>query len=247
MTQVEECAVWWAETRHGRQLAELLTPAEQHRAASIHGVGRQAFVAARALIRVVLADLQNEPPHSFAIVNQCRVCGSDQHGQPTLPGLDLFVSISHSGGQVGVALAPIAIGIDIEAITPQVHRETRRLVEYALTPAERRTWAALPPDRQAAAALAWWTRKESVLKGVGWGLAIAPALLHVTGPDDRPAVTEWAPAAMEMLGFELPVVHLYDLQPGPDHIGFVASVGGPVSITQHRADALLARVPSGTQ
>lgn len=239
MTSVPDCSVWWMDTVSDGRLTGLLAPAEQERAASLRGDSRQAFVTARALLRAALAERLGGSPRSFAVLNTCRVCGSHEHGQPSLPGLDLAVSISHSDGRVGVALASLAIGLDIEARHPRSAEEAARLVDVALTPAERRVWAALPPERRPAASVVWWSRKESVLKASGWGLAIAPDLLEVTGPTDHPAVTGWAPDAMDMLGYELPAVHLCELQPGPDHIGFLASVGGAVRVAEHSGELLL--------
>lgn len=246
------CSVWWVDLQDDPGLLSLLSPAERGRAASIgKWQARQRFVTARALLRAVLAERLRAPADSFVIRTTCRICGSTDHGRPELPDLGLTVSISHSDGTVGLAISGaridgghcgVPIGLDIERLTKWSHSDTALVANVALTSGERDSWKSMPQEDQVAAALNWWTRKEAVLKATGWGLVISPAMLQLTSPLDRPAVTWWAPEAVHLLGGVLPHVYLYDIRPGRQFVGALASLGAPVQIYQRAGGRLLAEV-----
>lgn len=244
--------MWWVDRRDDPRLIELLSTPERRRARALRHAGARArFVTARALLRAVLADRLHRPAPSFVIETRCRACGSREHGRPEVAGLGWSVSMSHSAGRIGVAIAPSdamngapeaaepVIGLDIESVTGRTAADAQALAELALTAAERRSWQDLPGEHRIAAALGWWTRKEAVLKATGWGLAIAPGLVEVTGPFDRPAVTAWAGEALSLLGGVLPRGHLYDVHPGGGWVGSLASIGAPVALTERTGERLL--------
>lgn len=243
-----ECAVWWANLHDDPRLMQVLTPAEKRRAESLRReLDRQRFITGRALLRAILAERLGRPAPSFAIMTTCRVCGSVEHGRPELPGLGLSASISHTGERVGVALAPsqlsddaeLAIGIDVEATAGRTETETEALAKLVLTTAEYETWRMLPQDSRGAVAIEWWTRKESILKATGWGLAIAPDLVEVAGPRDHLSTARWTPEAARFLG-DVPVAHLYQLDPGDGYVSSLASLNGAVTIGEEKGDRLLA-------
>src|SRR5690606_21175696 len=101
----------------------------------------------------------------------------------------LRLSWSHSGDRVVVAVTPgTEVGVDVERIVPHA-RET---AERVLREPERAVLAALPEPRRPAGFVRYWTRKEALLKATGDGLAVPPALLHVTAPDAPPRLLSWS-------------------------------------------------------
>lgn len=244
------CSVWWVDLQDDPALLTLLSPAERGRAASIgNWRARQRFVTARALLRALLAERFSAPADSYDIPTRCRVCGNTDHGKPELPGLGLSVSISHSAETVGLAISgggndgsqdAAPIGLDVEWLATWSRSETIHVAEVALTSTERDDWESMPQERQVAAALSWWTRKEAVLKATGWGMAISPAMLQLASPLNSPTVTWWAPEAVRLLGGVLPQVYLYDIRPGRQLAGSLASLGAPVQISHHSGGHVLA-------
>ncbi len=79
----------------------------------------------------------------------------------------LYLSISHSGDRVAVAVSDAPVGLDVEAWPPRRARDVTGLVEATIGAAERATW----PDGDAPAlALAFhrsWVLKEAWLKSRG--------------------------------------------------------------------------------
>ncbi|MDR1165090.1 MAG: 4'-phosphopantetheinyl transferase superfamily protein [Deltaproteobacteria bacterium] len=105
----------------------------------------------------------------------------DKHGKPFLKGAGPFFSLSHGGDLVALAIGPYPCGLDVELL----FREARfgLIKERTLTPAEISAWEK-QSERES---FFWrvWTRKESLLKALGTGLAIAPntfAVLPLEAP-----------------------------------------------------------------
>ncbi len=169
--------VWWARPldpdAHPRLVA-LLDDHERTRMDTFRRPSdRHRYLAAHALARLVLAAHLGTDPSRIAMDRTCR-CG-EQHGKPTLaaspesPGF----SLTHSGGLVGVALGPGAVGLDVEQ-----HRALAvdGLADHVLSDAERAT-----PPADEATFLATWTRKEALLKVTGDGLT-SPMTAITLGP-----------------------------------------------------------------
>lgn len=131
---------------------------------------RRAFIAAHLLLRQLLGRRLGCAPGEIAYGRQrCPVCGGPR-GRPVLdpPQPALHFSLSRSGDMVLVALAAVAVGVDIQRVSD---RETQKEVTPLLHPAEELEIAGAPAEEQTRTFTRIWTRKEAYLKGVGTGLA----------------------------------------------------------------------------
>src|SRR5947209_7493958 len=107
----DEIHIWFATLDGGPDRSALLSPDEQERAArfAIPRV-RQHFIAARAFLRMTLADCLGRDPAGLRF-------GYGSHGKPFFPDTDLCFNLSHSGGWAVLAVARgREVGIDIEQI-----------------------------------------------------------------------------------------------------------------------------------
>jgi 4'-phosphopantetheinyl transferase len=103
-------------------------------------------------------------------------------GKPELDGSPLCVSLAHSGQVAIVAVAEEReVGVDIERL--RAGTESWSLVSHALTQAERARLEALPRSRRSEAFLWMWAGKEALLKAVGIGLGLDPALIELDGAE----------------------------------------------------------------
>jgi 4'-phosphopantetheinyl transferase len=215
--------VWWAAPvapgdAHG--LVALLDRQERDRLDRFRRPADQArYLAAHALVRLVLADTVGASAAALAFDRTCR-CGA-QHGKPVLPGGPGF-SLTHAGDLVGVAVHPGGdVGLDVEQV-----RELGDLTAMAAHVCSPRESAA-----DAEAFFTLWTRKEALLKAVGTGLA-APMSAITLGPagvlawtgEDAPREPMW----------------LADLHPGEGYHAAVAGTGARPAVTERRGDDLLA-------
>ena len=91
-------------------------------------------------------------------------------GKPCLPN-GLQFSISHGGDLAVLAVSDQSVGVDVEPCT----REASPAVLQKVLTENERQW--LKEENGAFARL--WTRKESVMKADGRGLALAPASFEV--------------------------------------------------------------------
>ena len=140
----------------------LLTPGEQRRAgALLHRADRDAHIAAHLLVRHCAGALTGQPVESLTLVQECAVCGSTEHGRPSIAGLpDLHVSLAHTRGAVVAGADRRPIGVDVEGVRttdldPAVLTSTLTAAETA-----RVRSASDPPS----AFLRHWVRKECLVK-----------------------------------------------------------------------------------
>jgi 4'-phosphopantetheinyl transferase len=144
---------------------------------------KRRFLTGRVLAKTLTAARLGRPVESVVFDATCADCGKP-HGRPTVPGSDLTLSISHSGGLVGLAATDgVPVGLDVETAS---RKADRALIEYALSPAEQAAVAALPETTRSAAFFVYWTRKEAVMKATGKGLKI-PLRSITFSPHDAPA------------------------------------------------------------
>ncbi len=102
---------------------------------------------------------------------ECPHCGSTAHGRPwaTVGGREVGVSLSRTAGVTALAVAPDAVGVDVE-----------RVSRVARAPLDAFTRAEI--DRAAGDAgvlAACWVAKEAVLKRDGRGLRVDPRSVDV--------------------------------------------------------------------
>jgi 4'-phosphopantetheinyl transferase len=128
------------------------------------------FIVARGMLRVLLADRLEVSPRALKF---------DVEPGTTKPRLAAFAApafnLSHSSDRALVAIADEggapALGVDLELI--ERHRDVDRVAQRFFSQPEREVLAAIDDrSRRVDAFYACWTRKESVLKGVGDGLTL---------------------------------------------------------------------------
>jgi 4'-phosphopantetheinyl transferase len=214
--------VWRAELdlapRRVEELATTLAPDEAARAARLYfPQDRARFIAARGLLRRILARYVHWPPEALRFTYGAR-------GKPSLaePGAGLEFNLAHSHG---LALYAVTrgrpVGVDIEYIRPQLAAE--RIAERFFSAEEVAALRALAPEEQAAAFFRCWTRKEALLKAWGQGLAFGLDRFTVSCAVEQAAVLATAFDPAEAARWSL-----YPLDPGPGYVGALAA-RGPVS------------------
>jgi 4'-phosphopantetheinyl transferase len=215
--------VWWAAPVAPAEAPGLVALLDGHERDRLHRFRRPAdqarYLAAHALVRLVLADDAGLPADALVFDRTCR-CGA-QHGKPVLPDGPGF-SLTHAGELVGVAVHPGGdVGLDVEQV-----RELSDLPGMAAHVCSPRESAA-----DADAFFTLWTRKEALLKAVGTGLA-TPMSAITLGPA---GVLDWT-------GEDAPREPLWlaDLRPGPGYHAAVAGTGARPAVTEQRGDDLLA-------
>jgi 4'-phosphopantetheinyl transferase len=169
-------------------LEQLLSGDERERAARFRFErDRSRYVAGRAQLRRLLARYLDMAPRAITFEY-------GRFGKPQLPGRPLAFNLAHSGARMLVALTrDLDVGVDVELYDPDLARE--RVAEHFSSSAEVATLRGLAPERQPAAFLACWTRKEAFIKARGDGLQLALDSFDVTLAPGQPAAlvrTAWS-------------------------------------------------------
>lgn len=164
--------LWWEELDVSedrlRKLSALLSGKEQERAGRfVYSVHRRRFVAARAMLRLLLGSYLEIPPGDVAIA-------SDEQGKPYLENQDtkrpLCFNLSHSRG---VALFGLAvnrrIGVDVEHIDER--RDPGRIARRFFTAREAGKLSAASGSDRLELFFRYWTIKEAYLKATGEGIS----------------------------------------------------------------------------
>lgn len=184
---------------------------------------RQAFLASRALLRLLLSHErfgQVRRANELPIQRHCLDCGVANHGQPRTAGYAL--SLSRTRELVLVALAPagVHLGIDLERgpnLTPPGVFDG--FDQTVLSAAERTLVSGHKhADRLRLAA---FSAKESLLKASGDGLRVDPSGLSVLSADAGLESTGWLP--VQTLPLEPQELFLRWINVGKDHLGSLAS------------------------
>ncbi|MBX5458511.1 MAG: 4'-phosphopantetheinyl transferase superfamily protein [Thermogemmatispora sp.] len=169
-------------------LAAVLTPAEQDHAARFRSAqARQHFVAARAILRLILSRYLGLLPQQLRL-------RTNPWGKPELePSPDssqstLTFNLSHSEALALYAVTGgQAIGIDLEYQRPLPEAELEQLAARYFAPAEYRTLLSLPQEKRLPAFFHCWTRKEAYVKARGQGLSLPLDAFEVSLTPDAPA------------------------------------------------------------
>lgn len=219
-----EVHVWRARLRlpaaDVRGLEALLSADERKRAAGFRfAEDRDAFVAARGLLRTLLARYLGTSPAEPRL-------RYGRQGKPALdadPGLaTVHFNLSHSSDLALLAFSSdIELGVDIERLRRNLAYEM--IAARFFAPSETAALRRLPPEQRRPAFFVCWTRKEAVLKATGEGASRPPESFEVTlGRYQPPAVAsiDGSPAA----GREW---FLADLHPGAGYAGALALRGSP--------------------
>lgn len=142
----------------------ILDPGEAQRAVSIsHLLVREEFVKTRALLRKVLGAYTNRSPEEFTFA-------TGENGKPRLVGDDqLHFNVSHAGGRALIAIAPSAVGIDIERADKCI--DHLAVAAEIFSPAEYAAVEQAPRRQRSEIFFTIWTRKEAYLKATGCGFS----------------------------------------------------------------------------
>jgi len=220
---MHSCDIFWLDpTTVDEAYLDVLSDIERERMAALRRrEDRLRFGAAAALLRTVAGSESGTAPHRVAVVRSCPDC-QRPHGRPTLPGLGLHASVSHSGARVAVALTRIGpVGVDVEESRDVLFAE---LSERVLGTGEQ--------AHDLAAFYTYWTRKESAVKATGDGLRVSLSGVRVSRPDE-PARLLGYPGRPDLAAW------LADLKPRGGHAGAVTVLTGePVSVREHHLAGL---------
>jgi phosphopantetheinyl transferase len=128
---------------------------------------RDEFLAGHWLARRLAADCFGGSPHDYLLE-------SEASGAPRLRSLrddsGFNASLSHSGEWIAAALAPFAVGIDVESARKP--RDLLALAATAFSPAELEALHGLGERERPGAFYRLWTAREAVGKREGHGLRL---------------------------------------------------------------------------
>ncbi len=133
------------------------------------------FVLGRYITKILLAYYTERTPESVKII-------PGSFGKPACE-LDLFFNISHSGDQLLLGFSNSEIGVDIERNDPAVNIE--RIGERHFSEIELEKIMDCTKEERADEFFEIWTKKESLIKGIGNGLSIPLQDFNVTHPNGK--------------------------------------------------------------
>ncbi len=148
---------------------EVLSPDETSRAARFHfAIDRQRFVAARALLRTILAGYLATEPKDLTFAYSKR---DKPSLGPAYADRGIRFNLSHSGG---VALYAFARGPELGIDVEQVRRDfdVEAIARRFFSAHEQEQLAGLPAAERIEAFFRCWTRKEAYIKATGDGLSL---------------------------------------------------------------------------
>jgi 4'-phosphopantetheinyl transferase len=184
------------------------------------------FTIGAVLLRLALAAETGMDPDRLPIQRACPTC-AQQHGRPTVTGVDRHLSVSHSGNRIAVALTAAApVGVDVEELSAsRPVTAPDELARHVLGPGESAA------DRREF--LVYWVRKESVVKATGDGLrAPLPGVL-VSRPDEAPRLVGYP----DRPGL---VATMADLDPGDGYLAALTVLADvALVVREHDAAGLL--------
>ncbi|POH72776.1 4'-phosphopantetheinyl transferase family protein [Arthrobacter glacialis] len=203
-----------------QSLAGQLDPAEKARAATIvDPPTRRDFIAGRAALRLMAAEVLDAAPHNLVSAYSCPDCGPHplrSHGRPgyLVNGVtaDLSISFSRSRGWALAAMvraAEVPLGVDLQNIAQLAFDG---FDDVALSPDEKLLLSRVAPEKRNAWRAAAWARKEALAKYSGLGLRTDPTLINAF-----PGKTEG------VQGSEVDVRDVVSAEVGLPH-GFAAAV-----------------------
>lgn len=201
----------------------LLTEEERTRAGRFYlRRDRERFVAARSLLRRILARYLGEQPASIRF---CR----NLHGKPALAGehglTGVRFSVSHSQGLALYAVSSgREVGVDLERL--RFDRPADEIIRRFFSEEEQARLFSMPERERAVAFFKCWTVKEACLKADGLGIWSGLGLVIATleGNEARARV----PAASAQGQEERWSVKVFE--PQPDYVAALAAPGGDWSV-----------------
>jgi 4'-phosphopantetheinyl transferase len=199
-----------------------LSADERERAARFRIAAHRArFAVARASLRRVLGGILGIDPRSLIFTY-------GERGKPAIaPEHNLAFNVSHSGGLALIALSrPGNLGVDVEQIVelddaPAIARRT-------FSAAENEELGRVAPSERLLAFYLAWTRKESVVKALGSGLAMPLDSFDVSLTPGEPALVRAARGGAAQLW------QLHDARPAERFAAAVAFDGAAASVRRER-------------
>ena len=191
---------------------KFLSPEERTRADAFRNEqAHRNYVISHAALRQILANHLKLNPAEIPF-------RTGTYGKPALAGSvagRLEFNLTHSGSLALVALTTGAeVGVDVETVRPMP--DALRIAERFFSAAESDALKELPVAEQAAAFLNLWTRKESLAKATGFGIANSLARFAVTW-GTQAAVTTIAGDTRQAAQWSL-----HSFQPAPGYVAAVA-------------------------
>jgi 4'-phosphopantetheinyl transferase len=185
---VDEVEIWIVEVNAGtdaRAEVATLSAQETERYATLDHDARPIAMTTRAALRQVLGKHLALAPADVQIVE-----GDD--AKPTLTGKELEFNVAHTTGVALIAVAQVAVGVDVERIEIIAPNEFDDIVAFVLTERELDELGRLPKGERLDAYYRVWTRKEAFVKATGEGIAGRPLPEVVVGVG--------VPALIEVIG-----------------------------------------------
>ena len=175
----ESIQVWVVPLAHqtADRWRRVLSPAEWAKAMRYRGEADQLrSTVTRGVLRTLLSRFLDKPTDGIEFTE-------NEFGKPATPGIEF--NVSHSGDYALMAFSKSsAVGIDVEQIKDR--RVIEDLARRVLTPAEHDRFTALPESDRQRTFFDIWALKESILKGIGSGLSIAPECIEIDFPPAVP-------------------------------------------------------------
>lgn len=157
----------------------LLSPPERHRHdRMVIEERRRELAATYALVRLALAEVTRTPAEAWTVRR-------DNLGRPLVEGpvADVHVSVTHTPGLVACLVAPCAVGLDAEQVSPRV--PYMRIAEQVFSPVELASLRALEDEPQRTDRFfLLWSVKEALAKARGDALSAPLQRITVTLDDD---------------------------------------------------------------
>lgn len=185
---VDEVEIWIVDVNAGTEAradVATLSAQETERYATLDHDARAIAMTTRAALRQVLGKHLALAPADVQIVE-----GDD--AKPTLTGKELEFNVAHTTGVALIAVAQVAVGVDVERIEIIAPNEFDDIVAFVLTERELDELGRLPKGERLDAYYRVWTRKEAFVKATGEGIAGRPLPEVVVGVR--------VPALIEVIG-----------------------------------------------
>lgn len=207
MTSAPVVTVWWAAPADADVVpATWLDDVERgRRDAYVREGDARRFAVGAGLVRASAASLLGIDPADVDVDRTCASCGRP-HGPVRVPASGMAWSVTHADDVVGIAVGPGLVGLDVEPLASG--STLAEVVTSFLSGGEQ---LRLDASRH----LAWWTRKEAVVKATGDGVGIgldgvelsSDGARVVSYPSPDPRVDD---------------LRLDELRPRPDHLAALA-------------------------
>lgn len=150
---------------------------------------RRRFVICRGRLRELLAAAIETSPDEIEF-------RYERWGKPQLvnrANVPIHFNVSHSGDWALIALALSPIGVDLEVPNDRINYKS--IVRQVLSEQEQAAWDDLPAKQRDETIRQLWVCKESLLKGLGLG--IAEGLRKTTLPLPIPQAVPFSPLSID--------------------------------------------------